>query len=575
MVKQINDIIADKVIIHNVDLMRADAGTRRKVIKMLIGLERDIKTQMHVSDFTSPKAEIFRKQRLAKLMKQVSETSSTAYRDIKELMSNELVDLAKMESNWSANLVSGVVKADLGGTALPMKHLRNIANNELIMGARPFDWWTDQPKQLSKAFNREMQMGMLEGETIAKMTQRVKNIVIPARKRHAETLVRTSFQAVAQKTRYDTFKEMDDVLKGFTWLSTLDTRISAQCIARSGKRYTLDLKPIGHSVPALGGPPIHFNCRSTLVPITKSWKELGAKTKTKFDSSPAMQSSMGGYVPADLDYGGWLKTQSKAVQQAALGKGKWKLWNDGAITSLSQLVDQTGRPLTLAALKDKIGPISEAQLIVNAIDKSQQIKTLESIGVMQEQAQIKQIVRDNVIQFEDLAKMAEAKGKTEMAAKFHKKAVNNAVKLKAAGGDTTKQIVDTLFAEKKSGIPSIDEFVEILEKAEEKGMRFFGIRQHHENINIGDSLGVSYDTLDDLAPKKLDGISTMGIDPDDFYYYDPDDDFNFAKEIEELKKNRYQDGPIVLVGGTDQEYGNDPGEVVIENAEALWVMYMK
>lgn len=445
MVKQINDVIADKTIIHNVDLMRADAGTRRKVIKMLIDLERDIKSQMHGSNFMGPKAEVYRKQRLAKLMKQVSETSSTAYRDIKELMSHELVDLAKMESGWAAGLVSDVLKVDLAGTALPAKHLRNIANNELVMGSRPFEWWTDQPKQLSKAFNREMRMGMSEGESIAQMTKRVKNIVLPARKNQAKTLVRTSYQAVAQKTRYDTFKEMDDVLKGFTWLSTLDTKTSDLCIARSTKRYTLDLKPVGHSIPALGGPPIHFNCRSTLVPLTKSWEELGAKTKTKFDSRPAMQSSLKGYVPADLDYEGWLKTQPEATQKAALGKGKWELWKVGKITSLTQLVDQTARPLTLSQIRTKVGVLSEPQKLVIAVGKPGELENLDT-SIVGDKAKIDAIVKDSVTQIMDLVVMAESMDRTAMASKLRKQALEAAKKLKDAGGAYTRKAVDGVLA---------------------------------------------------------------------------------------------------------------------------------
>lgn len=52
-------------------------------------------------------------------------------------------------------------------------------------------------------------------------------------------------------------------------------------------------------------------------------------------------------------YESWLKNKTEAQQDSILGKGKAELWRKGEIT-FRDMLDQTGRPLTLRELQDKI-----------------------------------------------------------------------------------------------------------------------------------------------------------------------------------------------------------------------------
>lgn len=61
--------------------------------------------------------------------------------------------------------------------------------------------------------------------------------------------------------------------------------------------------------------------------------------------------SMDGVVSDSLNYEAWLRSKPTTVQQEILGKSKWELWHLGKIT-FSDLVDESGRPMTLAELKE-------------------------------------------------------------------------------------------------------------------------------------------------------------------------------------------------------------------------------
>jgi hypothetical protein len=67
--------------------------------------------------------------------------------------------------------------------------------------------------------------------------------------------------------------------------------------------------------------------------------------------SPAQRASMDGEVPADTTYEEWLKGKPVEFQERVLGVEKSQMWRDGEIT-FKDLVDQTGRPLTLEELQD-------------------------------------------------------------------------------------------------------------------------------------------------------------------------------------------------------------------------------
>jgi len=152
-----------------------------------------------------------------------------------------------------------------------------------------------------------------------------------------EATVKTALSHTANVARESVYKANEDVIKGVQWVSTLDGRTSAICMARDGIVYPPDKGP---------RPPAHWNCRSATIPILKSWKELGIDAK---EIDEGTRASMNGQVPAGQNYDSWLRTQSADFQNDVLGKGKADIFRDG--TSVTKFVDKSGRELTLAELR--------------------------------------------------------------------------------------------------------------------------------------------------------------------------------------------------------------------------------
>lgn len=71
-----------------------------------------------------------------------------------------------------------------------------------------------------------------------------------------QTIIRTVIQHVASVGRTETMVANSDLVKGHQWVSTFDSRTTAQCQGLDGREFKIGDGPL---------PPIHVNCRSTII----------------------------------------------------------------------------------------------------------------------------------------------------------------------------------------------------------------------------------------------------------------------------------------------------------------------
>ena len=376
------DALEDRFIAHAVDLSRFEEDLRQKVLYNLRLLENEL-----TRDISEGLGTGYSQAKLAALKAQTKQSISTAYSTANAEMETAMDALAKVEASFVGKAINGAVGVDLVTTTLTPEQLEAIASKNMIFGTPAKDFWKKQSADMQDKFMAEMRLGVSRGEPLHILTQRVrgkatgkrtayktksgkqrymvdfKGGIMDMQTRHAETLVRTSVQQISNTVRNKTLTANDDVIKGQAWLSTLDQRTTPYCQAMDGLEWDLEGKAIGaHSEP-FSPPPQHWNCRSCLVPLLKSWAEL-SKTKspelkkklTKLESKiPAStRASMGGPVSEKLNYQQWFNKQTESVQLDILGPGKLAIYKRGNL-SFRNMVDQRGNPLSIAELEAKIG----------------------------------------------------------------------------------------------------------------------------------------------------------------------------------------------------------------------------
>ena len=336
----VSDKLLDLTIIRQLLLERVIAGQSAALNKQLDSIAAALQKQLKGKELTE-----YQGKRLDKAIAEL--------KDIVTVKEPDLSDLTAAEAGFFRD---AMVNVGIDAVLPPVAALEGIAQSSLIQGATIGDWFARLNDSARFDIERVVKNGVLLGQTNAQIAKELIGIgdkggqPIAKARRDAMAITRTAVQTVANDTRVASLEANANIIKAVQWVSTLDSRTSEICVVRSGKTWTYpEFKPIGHKIPWNGGPPAHWNCRSTFIPVTKSFAELtGGKIKDTIE--PATRASMDGQVAADLTFDQFLKNKPPEFADKMLGKGRAELWRSGKIT-LNQLLDQRGNPLTLAQLK--------------------------------------------------------------------------------------------------------------------------------------------------------------------------------------------------------------------------------
>lgn len=158
----------------------------------------------------------------------------------------------------------------------------------------------------------------------------------------------TREMAALNAAKIEAIRQNADVAPQMCWLSVLDSHTCTSCGVRDGLRWdTLTHKPIGHDLP-YAAPPLHVNCRCIMTPVTV-FTDFGVGTELE-----GQRASTFGPVPSSTTFAQFLKRQPPEFQNKVLGEERAEIWRHQKL-SLMDLVDKTGRELTLAELRNVFG----------------------------------------------------------------------------------------------------------------------------------------------------------------------------------------------------------------------------
>lgn len=340
----------DELLSNSLDILRLSAGERNKVLYILSKLEDDLVEELNRTDLSRAK-----RRDINKVIVNVNATIAQYYGEIAISLDVPLLAVHSAEATSLAFEIALGIEA----IKLPSQsYFKSLAKNLLIQGAPQADWWRGQSADTAFKFAAQLRQGLAAGETNQQLITRIVGKsgepgIMDTAKRNAASLVQTAAQSVANDARRETFKSNSDIVKGIQQVSTLDSHTSLTCISYSGCQWDLDFKPIGpknKQKPFNGGCPRHFNCRSTEIPITKTFKELGINIP---EPKGTTRASDEGQIPVDTTFEGFLQRKTKRYQNDMLGEGRADLWRAGKIT-LRDLVNGNGRPLTLSELKELV-----------------------------------------------------------------------------------------------------------------------------------------------------------------------------------------------------------------------------
>lgn len=282
------------------------------------------------------------KKRLAALLNELDEAMIEVYDQMGDKLIKNMQEFADYEADFSARMFTKATNTDFS--------VPDGKTIEAAVFSTPAQLTTvsinvDQAiKQFSKQKRKQVinviKDGVVAGRTNDEIARDIGFVSKKIQRNHAAALIRTVTNHVSTSARQATIDDNDDIIEGVEWVSTLDGRTTHICQALDGKRFPDDSGP---------RPPIHWGCRSTVIPTIK--KEFSVIDKVTTER-PAVGDSGAETVSGKTTYNSWLGKQSAEFQDEVLGVSRGKLYREGGL-DVRQFVDSNFEPLTLEQLRRK------------------------------------------------------------------------------------------------------------------------------------------------------------------------------------------------------------------------------
>lgn len=341
----VSDYILDRSISHAIYLERFKSHEVASILKiydkeLIPEVEKKLTKYLGTRTVTET--------RIKKLAKALSSYTKSEQKILYNQLEKDMSDFATLESKRQVSMIADAAPIKLQIQTVNNKVLKSLMGKTPMQGQFVNEWFSQWGVQTSQKIIRQVRVGVGLGEGIDKITRRIigtksqgyKDGIVAAQRRDIKTLVRTTVANVSNGVRDQTYKQNEDIIKGYQIVATLDARTSLICISQDGKVYK-----IGSGIQ----PPFHPNCRTVTIPILKSWKELGINLK---EAPATTRATMNGQVSAKKTYSQWLKGQKKSVQEDVLGKKRAALFRNSKV-KVDQFVDYKGGTLTLTQLEKK------------------------------------------------------------------------------------------------------------------------------------------------------------------------------------------------------------------------------
>ena len=332
--------LLDTITRHQILIQRLSGGEARKAQK---GIKRLI---TRVQDELGKDLTIIQRSRYQQILFDLQQYARNVYDDVGASVQEYADDFIDYEAEFSADAFTKATGTSFdlpSPNQLKSAYTTNVMSLKPNTAARSFgELMRNWASQSRVQFDQILRDGFALGQTSQQMVSQVREHV-SLKSNQVETLIRTGTNHLATVARNETMQENEDILDGYEWVATLDSRTTFICMSRDGIIY-----PISNNPEKSPKPPAHYGCRSTIVPQVKKEFDLLADEE---ESRPSVGSSGVKVIKGNVNYEQWLRRQSKEFQIEVLGRERQKLFADQKLP-LSRFVDNDGRVLSLQELRD-------------------------------------------------------------------------------------------------------------------------------------------------------------------------------------------------------------------------------
>lgn len=266
--------------------------------------------------------------------KLLDEELTKTYNELERVSGQSLIALMKDQISFQWQTMDAAI-GKLWRTSRPNKFVpeefvlkQPLADNDTLR-----EGWARINKAERTRIEQIIRRGIAENLTEEEIAVRVRRGNIHKLTRaQSEALTITAITSVTAQADHAVYEANAGALLGWQYVAVLDTRTSEICRHRDGHIYKINQRDML--------PPAHYRCRSTTVPIFKSYSQMGelegvaqVRRQNLKKLSKAQIAFYDGQTPLRETYDEWLKRQPVDVQLKHLGEyEKVRLLNEGKLS---------------------------------------------------------------------------------------------------------------------------------------------------------------------------------------------------------------------------------------------------
>ena len=325
-----NDKIFNRIVDHMGDVRLYEEGVQLQNRRILKRHRNNLKTLLRGNVRADLQKEMnrFGKELSVHTNSSLKEFSTSQLDFSTDNLYKEVKDFYKVQRPRTKELLGEITGPNIKGTRSITQNVSNISAGELV--------------RIQSKVKAGLAKGHNKKDIIADVMKTTK-----LTEHQARTLTRTAITSTQTAAVHKVAEQNKDILKGYMFTAILDARTSPICTHHNGKIYDIGDRSYE--------PPLHWNCRSSMVPVLKSKEELLQESPSKRINVSALKKKdpqkLNGLPPQVKNFGTWLKTQSMEIQAKMLGsEDAANLFRQGKLKA-AEFVTPKGKALTIQALR--------------------------------------------------------------------------------------------------------------------------------------------------------------------------------------------------------------------------------
>lgn len=260
MAKKIDKDLFDRLVNRQIAVGRYAERQAYEIIKLLNRADKELLAKI----IDRGESDSFTGRRLEALLKETRSMVDKSYRELFDATKTEMVQFAPHAGEFAAATLSMSLPAAWSPVAISDEQLVAIVDKTPISIGKDKkllleEVFSSMAANKEEAIRGALRLGMVLGEDVPTMVRRLKGTkaaqyqdgLLEGSRKSMAAIVRTTTAHVNNVATQAIYAKNKDVLKGWLYVATLDSRVCSLCFSQSSKAF-----PIGEGPK----PPRHVNC---------------------------------------------------------------------------------------------------------------------------------------------------------------------------------------------------------------------------------------------------------------------------------------------------------------------------